>query len=123
MIPASSARWTGITEPGYSLNVRLRLGQADDFLTFLELAALLQKLDALETFQDVPLRRDGAGSFETAMLRHKKWSGFFGKLRAGRLQRGAGFSTLHLKAPSTKIQAPKKLQTSSSKSLSLLFGA
>jgi hypothetical protein len=53
------------------LNVRLRLRKAEDLLAVLELAALFQKFDALETFQDVPLRRDGAGSLETAMLRHK----------------------------------------------------
>jgi hypothetical protein len=64
------------------LNVRLGLRKADDFLAFLELAAFLQKLDAFKTLQDVPLRGDGAGSFKTAMLRHKKWSGSFGKERA-----------------------------------------
>jgi hypothetical protein len=41
------------------------------FGAFLELAALLQKFDALKTLQDVSLRGDGAGSFKTAMLRHK----------------------------------------------------
>jgi hypothetical protein len=51
-----------------TLNVRLGLREADDFLAFLELAAFLQEFDTLETLQDVPLRGDGAGSFETAML-------------------------------------------------------
>src|SRR4051794_33460618 len=60
-----------------TLNVRLSFRKAEDFLAFLELAALLQEFDTLETFQDVPLRRDRAGAFETAMLRHK-CSGFLG---------------------------------------------
>jgi len=41
-----------------------------DLSTAASLNASGQKFDALETFQDVPLRCDGAGSFETAMLRH-----------------------------------------------------
>jgi hypothetical protein len=53
------------------LNVRLRFRQAEDLLALLELAAFLQKFDALETLQNVSLRRDGAGAFEAAMLRHK----------------------------------------------------
>ena len=57
-----------------ALGVRLRLRKAHDFRAFLELPALLQELDALETFQDIPLRRDGAGAFETAMLRHNELS-------------------------------------------------
>src|SRR6476469_7957822 len=74
------------------LNVRLGFREADDLLAFLELAALLQKLDAFETLQDVPLGRDGAGSLETAMLRHKMLL-FFRGWRAGTLARSAGFST------------------------------
>src|SRR5213075_223227 len=76
-----------------TLNVGLRLREAENFLAFLELPALLQEFDALETFQDVPLRRDGAGSFETAMLRHKILR-FFRGSRAGTLQRCLTFSTL-----------------------------
>jgi hypothetical protein len=72
MIPAGGGVSAGITDPGYSgLNVRFGLREADDFLTFLELPALLQEFHALETLQDVPLCGDGAGSFKTAMLRHK----------------------------------------------------
>src|SRR5947207_6998158 len=50
---------------------------------------------------------------------------FFQELRAGRLQRSAGFSTPHLKAPSTKFQAPKKHQAPNSqlRTWSLGFGA
>src|SRR2546423_15260716 len=61
-----TGHWTLIT----FLHVGLGFRQADDFLAFLELAALLQQFDTLETFQNVPLRGDGAGSFKTAMLRH-----------------------------------------------------
>jgi hypothetical protein len=61
--------WSLITD--HFLNVRLGLRKTVYFGAFLELATLLQKFDALETLQDVSLRRDGAGSFETAMLRHK----------------------------------------------------
>src|SRR6266404_2501262 len=75
------------------LDIRLGLRKAENFCAFLKLAALLQKLDALETLQDVPFRRDGAGSFETAMLRHKKMVQFSLELRAGRLQRDLRFST------------------------------
>jgi hypothetical protein len=83
VIPAERTKATGITDPGYSdLNVRLGLREADDLLAFFKLAAFLQEFDALETLQDVPLRRDGAGSFKTAMLRHKIGPVFFGKERA-----------------------------------------
>src|SRR5678816_1189002 len=57
--------------PAGGLNVRLRFGKADHFLAILKLTALLQELDPLETLQYVAFRGDGAGSFETAMLRHK----------------------------------------------------
>jgi hypothetical protein len=50
------------------LNVRLCLGQAEDFPALFELPALLQKLNALETLQNVALCRDGAGPFEAAVL-------------------------------------------------------
>ncbi len=46
-----------------TLRVRFRLGKADNFRAFLPLAAFLQQLDALEAFQDIALRCDGAGSF------------------------------------------------------------
>ena len=45
------------------LRVWLGLRKADDFRAFLELAALFQELDALETLQDVSFGGDGAGSF------------------------------------------------------------
>jgi len=53
------------------LGVRLCLGEADDFAAVFPLAALLQKLDPLETLQDVAFSDDRAGSFKAAMLRHK----------------------------------------------------
>src|SRR6476469_7440614 len=49
-----------------------------------------------------------------------RWSSV-GDLRAGRLQRSALFSTPHLKAPSTKIQAPKKLQLAQFSVWNLMF--
>ena len=52
------------------LRVRLRLGQADHPLAGLPLAALLEHFYALEALEDVAFYSDGAGSFETAMLRH-----------------------------------------------------
>ena len=54
------------------LDVRLSLRQAEDFLARFPLVALLEQLDALETLQDVSLRCDRAGAFETAMLRHNR---------------------------------------------------
>ena len=45
------------------LNVGLCLRQADHFLTFFPLAALLENLDALKAFQHVALSRNGAGPF------------------------------------------------------------
>ena len=45
-----------------ALRIRLRLREADDFRAFLEEPALFQKLDPLETFQDISFRRDRAGS-------------------------------------------------------------
>ena len=44
-------------------DVRLRLWQADDFTIFFPLAALLQKLDALEAFQHIAPGSDRARSF------------------------------------------------------------
>ena len=61
--------FTGRCSP--RLNVGLRLGEAEHFLALFELAPLLQKLDPFEPFQNVPLSGNGAGSFETPMLRHK----------------------------------------------------
>ncbi len=54
-----------------------RFPQTDDFVTGLELTALFEQFDALETLQNVALYGDGAGAFEAAMLRHK-----IGNLRA-----------------------------------------
>ena len=62
-------RKNGAIRPG--LFVWLRLAKADDFVAILELTALPEDFDAFETFQDVALGRDGAGSFETTMLGHK----------------------------------------------------
>src|SRR5438067_3635744 len=52
------------------LHVGLGLAQADDFVARFELAALFEQLDSLETFKHVAFGGDGAGAFETAMLRH-----------------------------------------------------
>ncbi len=54
-----------------ALGVGLGFGKAHDFAAFLPLPAFLEQLDALETLQDIAFGRDGAGAFETAMLRHK----------------------------------------------------
>jgi hypothetical protein len=53
------------------LKIRLRLRQTDDFARLFPLAALLEQVDSFEPFQDIAPGRDGAGAFETAMLRHK----------------------------------------------------
>ena len=53
------------------LDVGLRLGQANDLARLFPLATLLEQLDPFEPFQNVALCCDGAGAFETAMLRHK----------------------------------------------------
>ena len=45
------------------LHVRFGLGKASDFLFFLPLTAFLQKLDALETLEHVPLGGNRAGPF------------------------------------------------------------
>jgi hypothetical protein len=66
----------------HASHVRLGLRQADYFSAFLPLSALLQEIDALETFQDVAFGRDGAGAFQAAMLRHKsEMSGHVTRLR------------------------------------------
>ena len=65
--PSTSPASAGSAQDDVSANVvlyvRFRLRQADHLLTVLPLAAFLENLDALETFQDVTLSRDGAGSF------------------------------------------------------------
>ena len=53
------------------LRVGFRLRKAHHFGAFLPLTAFLQKFHPLETLQDISFGRDGAGPFETAMLRHK----------------------------------------------------
>ena len=53
------------------LRVGLRLAQAEHAIAFLPLPAFFEHLHALEAFQDIALGGDGAGTFETAMLRHK----------------------------------------------------
>jgi hypothetical protein len=55
-----------------SLCVRLGLAKANDLVPGFEQPAAFEDFDALKAFQDVPLGRDGALAFETAMLRHKK---------------------------------------------------
>ena len=52
------------------LSVRFGLRQTDDLRALFPLAAFLEQLYTLEAFQDVSFGRDGAGPFETAMLRH-----------------------------------------------------
>jgi hypothetical protein len=51
-------------------NIRLGLRQSDHLAALLPLPALLQQIDPLESLQDIAFRGDGAGAFETAMLRH-----------------------------------------------------
>jgi hypothetical protein len=58
------------------LIVRLGLRKTDDFLPGLELPALLEKIDPLETLQNVALGDDGTLAFETAMLRHDDGGSF-----------------------------------------------
>src|SRR4051812_3653879 len=53
------------------LGVRLRFAEAEDTVPFLPLATTLENFHPLEALENVALRRDGAGTFETAMLGHK----------------------------------------------------
>jgi hypothetical protein len=53
------------------LGVGLGLAEAEHAIAFLPLATLLEDFDALEALENIPLGGDGAGTFETAMLRHK----------------------------------------------------
>jgi len=62
--------WTDGAVLSVLLCVWLRLGQPEDALAAFPLAALLEQFHALEALQDVAFYRDGAGAFETAMLRH-----------------------------------------------------
>src|SRR5919109_212205 len=60
----SSSRFNDVTIQRFTrLHIRLCFRQADDFLAVLPLAALFQKLDALEAFQHIAFGRDGTGSF------------------------------------------------------------
>ena len=52
------------------LGVGLGLAKTEYPVALLPLATAFENFDALETLENVPLRRDGAGTFETAMLRH-----------------------------------------------------
>jgi hypothetical protein len=54
-----------------NLRVRFCFRKADDLAALFPLAALFEQLDAFETLQDVPFGDNGAGSSETAVLRHK----------------------------------------------------
>ncbi len=58
-------------DSGRGLRVRLGLAEADHAIAFLPLATTLENFHSLEALENVALRRDGAGSFETAMLGHK----------------------------------------------------
>ncbi len=49
-------------------HIRLRFRQPNHLARFLPLPAFLEQIDALKTFQDVALGRDGAGPLETTML-------------------------------------------------------
>ena len=49
-------------------SVRLGLAESDHFVPGLELTAFFEKLDPLETFQNVALRGNGADAFEAAVL-------------------------------------------------------
>jgi hypothetical protein len=53
------------------LGVGLGLAETENFVTGLPLAPALEDFDALEALQDVAFCGDGAGTLETAMLRHK----------------------------------------------------
>lgn len=52
------------------LGLGLGLGKTDNALVRLPLTTLLQELHALKALEDVAFRRNGAGTFEAAMLRH-----------------------------------------------------
>jgi len=59
------------------LRVWLGLTETHDFVTFAPLTAFFQNLHTLEALEDITFCGDGAGTFETAMLRHKafgKWA-------------------------------------------------
>jgi hypothetical protein len=61
---------------GGGLFLWLGFRQANDALALLELSALAEKIDTLETLQNTTLGLDGAFAFETRMLAHnksKKW--------------------------------------------------
>jgi len=62
--PANFENWL------LKLGVRLRLAKAENLVASPPLTAFLQNLDTLEAFQDVAFCGDGAGTFETAVLRH-----------------------------------------------------
>jgi len=49
--------------------------QANDALALLELSALAEKIDTLETLQNATFGLDGAFAFETGMLAHKSKNG------------------------------------------------
>jgi hypothetical protein len=74
---------------GKALGVRLRLAQAKGAIAGLELAALLEQLDALETLEDIALHGDGAASFETTMLRHDRMMAWSENSTASLGKRGA----------------------------------
>jgi hypothetical protein len=57
---------------GGGLFLWLGFRQADDTLALLELSALAEKIDTLETLQNTTLGLDGSFAFETGMLAHNK---------------------------------------------------
>ena len=52
------------------LGVGLRFTEPHDFVSILKLAAFAEDLHTLEALENIPFRRNSAGAFETAVLRH-----------------------------------------------------
>ena len=50
---------------------RLRLAQANHFVTRLVLTAFLKQLDTLKALENIAFGGDGAGAFQASMLGHK----------------------------------------------------
>jgi len=60
----TSAQWRPV------LRLWLGLGEPQNALVALPLTALLEQFHALKALQNIAFYRDGAGTLETAMLRH-----------------------------------------------------
>ncbi len=67
MIRGRDQRWVW-------LSVGLGLGQANDALTGLETAALLEQFNALIALQYAAFGSDGAATFKAGMLAHGSWT-------------------------------------------------